>query len=644
MEPRSVRPDVTRLLVGLCWLSAATMSLVFCINVSWVEDRGALWVDNQLDPLQRRIFFISMIVAALLPSMLAAVTVRRRGLAAIASRVWTWGHRVAPLVLFAPVVPLIDRESFLTRPVVALLYILAIGLSAAAIGTRCLEQGFPNALVPAGSPVAPPRARLPLVLTATACVGLFAHLAYFSLLRHYQMRTQAYDLAIFDNMMWQLAHGGGFASTPAFGPEGNHLHRHTTLGAPLLVPLYMLWPRSETLLILQAAFAASTPLPIYLLARRVLGSPWIGFLLALSYALYAPTHGGTFYDFHFLTLAAPLFAWVFFLLFTEHTKALVAMTALTLLWREDTGAVLTFGGVVVWLFGVHPRRTIRFTIACAVYFALVKFVLMPLGDSHSSFSNYYADLKAPGTRGFAGIIETALTNPTYVFGELVERGRLIYLLQLFVPLLFYPLRDRIAWIALVPAAGFTLLASRSPLYEIYFQYVAYWAPAGFLGLVVALHRRFAIVGRSKAIWANVAAVLLATFLASFLFGSIFHSPTMRGGFSKLHYEWTEKDARRLSAFRELAAQVPADASVALTGNEVPHMSNRRDAYSLGEGHFDADYLLVRDTALRGKSTHANHFRTAIRSGRYKRIGKSRPFSLWQRSDQPEGSSTGAAPP
>ena len=95
------------------------------------------------------------------------------------------------------------------------------------------------------------------------------------------MRSDAYDLGIFDNMMSHLTHVQWFGSTPVFGPKGNHLRRHTTFGAALLVPLFAIWPRSETLLILQAAFAASTPIPIYILGRRLLQSPWLGFMFAL---------------------------------------------------------------------------------------------------------------------------------------------------------------------------------------------------------------------------------------------------------------------------------------------------------------------------------------------------------------------------
>jgi uncharacterized membrane protein len=436
-------------------------------------------------------------------------------------------------------------------------------------------------------------------------------------------------------MMWHLTHGDWFASTPAFGPEGNHLHRHTTFGAPLLVPFYAIWPRAETLIILQAAFAASTPVPIYLLGRRLLGSPWLGFVFALCYAFYAPTHGAVFYDFHFLTMAAPLFAWVFFLLFTPYTRALFVMTALTLGWREDTGAVLAFGGLVVWLAGVHPRRTLKFVLICAAYFVLVKFVFMPLGESHASFSGYYFKLKAPGSRGFWAVIETALTNPFYVFDEVFGEKRLLYILHLFVPLLFFPLRDRTTWIAFVPAAVFTLMASRDPLYEIYFQYTAYWAPAAFLGLFLALRRHFLETGRHRALIANGGAILLTTLLTSFFFGSIFESPTFRGGFRGISYEWTEHDEERLGAFRELADQIPPHASVAATTREVPHISNRRNAFSIGVGYYDADFLLVRRADVPDKSDAGKNYRQAIGSGAYELVATREPFLLWRRIKKTE---------
>ncbi len=589
-----------------------------------------------MDPTQRRLFVVLVIVSAVLPGAVAAATIRRRSLAAAADDVWLWGHRLSPLVLLAPIAPLIDRASFIGKPITSVSYMLVIGLAAAAIGTRCLERGFASSRAPDSAPTATGwRTFVPSGLTVAVCVSLFAHFAYYAVLRHHQMRSDAYDLGIFDNMMWHLTHGEGFGSTPAFGPEGNHLHRHTTFGAPLLIPLYAIWPRSETLLIVQAAFAASTPIPIYMLGRRLLGSPWLGFVFALCYALYAPTHGPVFYDFHFLTMASPLFAWVFYLSFTDNTRALVVMTILTLAWREDTGAVLASAGIVLWLWGVHPKRTLIFVVVCGAHFALTKFVFMPLGGSHASFAGYYHHLQAPGAPGFWAVIETWLTNPFYVFDEIFDRKRLLYILHLFVPLLFFPLRAKTTWLALLPAAVFTLMSSRDPLYQIYFQYTVFWAPTAFLLMFMVLERRLGATGRRRALAANAGAILLTTLLTSYFYGSVFESPKMKGGFGRISYEWTEQDEARLAAFRELTAQIPRDASIAATSREVPHFSNRKNAYSLEVGYFDADYVLARRRLVSGKEPARKAYDEALASGQYEKVGSQDIFVLWKRTDRSE---------
>jgi len=635
-EPPAAQQTGARFLIGAAWLGAAAASLCFCVNLLFVEDRAALWTDNQMDPIERRLFVVLVIMSALLPSVFAALTIRWRSFADVADWVWLWGHRLAPLVLLAPIVPLVDRASFIGKPITALGYMLVIGLSAAAIGTRFLQHGFPAALVPGSAPsVNRWRGLLPGALTVVVCISLFAHFSYFAVMRHHQMRSDAYDLGIFDNMMWHLTHGQWFGSTPAFGPEGNHLHRHTTFGAALLVPFDAIWPRSETLLILQAAFAASTPIPIYMLGRRLLQSPWLGFIFALCYGLYAPTHGPVFYDFHFLTMASPLFAWVFYLSFTSNTRALVAMTILTLAWREDTGAVLAAAGIVLWLWGVHPRRTLIFAMVCGAHFVLTKFVFMPLGGSHASFAGYYRNLQAPGAPGFWAVIETCLTNPFYVFDEVFDRKRLLYILQLFVPLLFFPLRAKTTWLALVPAAVFTLMASRDPLFEIYFQYTVFWAPTAFLLMFMVLERRLGAPGQRKSLVANAAAILLTTLLTSYFYGSVFESPKMKGGFGPISYEWTGQDEARLAAFRELAARIPPDASIAATSREVPHLSNRKHAYSLQIGYFDADYILVRRNLVSGKEPARKYYEEAIASGRYQKLASKNIFVLWKRSDEVE---------
>jgi desulfoferrodoxin (superoxide reductase-like protein) len=91
----------------------------------------------------------------------------------------------------------------------------------------------------------------------------------------------------------------------------------------------------------------------------------------------------------------------------------------------------------------------------------------------------------------------------------------------------------------------------------------------------------------------------------------------------------------LAAFRELATRISPDASIAATSREVPHLSNRKHAYSLQIGYFDADYILVRRKLVSGKEPARKHYEEALASGRYRKLASKNIFVLWKRSDEVE---------
>ena len=92
---------------------------------------------------------------------------------------------------------------------------------------------------------------------------------------------------------------------------------------------------------------------------------------------------------------------------------------------------------------------------------------------------------------------------------------------------------------------------------------------------------------------------------------------------------------RLAAFREIAAKIPPDASIAATSREVPHLSNRGNACSLQIGYFDADYILVRRKLVSGKEPARKYYEEALASGRYEKLASKNIFVLWKRGDEAE---------
>ena len=84
-------------------------------------------------------------------------------------------------------------------------------------------------------------------------------------------------------------------------------------------------------------------------------------------------------------------------------------------------------------------------------------------------------------------MRTVLGNPFYTLETLLERAKLLFLLQFFVPLAFLPLRRPIVLLLIVPGFFFTLLSTGyQPLIEISFQYTFFWTVFLFIGLVETL--------------------------------------------------------------------------------------------------------------------------------------------------------------
>jgi len=634
--------EAIQLATGLALLGAAATSLCLCVNLWLLDDQTKFYTANKLSLLHRNWFTASMLVSFALPWLAVAPWLLNQPFASVSRGAFRWGHRAAPFIVLGLAAPLLNRAAYSKDPMTTLLWTLIVGLLAAVLLTGFFDHG--RLPVKLSSPLerSKSRAWLPTAVVVAASFLLFVHFAVYSLMRHYQLSSQSHDLAIFDNMIWNLVHGEGFRASPTLGPEGTHLVRHATFGAVLLAPFYALRQHADTLLIIQALMVASTPIPIYMMARRELGSAWLACALGVSYAIYAPVHGAVFYDFHFLTTASPLVAWVFYLLHTERTLALSIMTAIALTWREDIGAILAGGGALVFLRGIHRTRTFVFIVVCVIYFVIITFVVMPsFGPGSGNFPWIYRELWPEKQHNFGGVLQTLLTNPTYAFQGAFDQSKDIFILQLFVPVLFFPVRHRYAWVAVFPAALFTLLATKyPPVYSVAFQYSAYWGPAMFLAVAVALRGRFAEQGKKGPLAANVIAILLVGLITSFHFGSVFESKAFRGGFGHLKYEWTEKDAKNLAAFRRLAAMVPPDASVVATENEVPHLSNRHNCFTMRIGHYNADYMLLKTSDLRSQKHEREHFKHALETGQYGFVDAAGPFTLWKRGHSTDRNAEG----
>ncbi len=124
-----------------------------------------------------------------------------------------------------------------------------------------------------------------------------------SLHRFWQYEVFYYDFGLFDQAIWNVAHGKA--------PIIDHLVMggklifadHLSPSLFLLSPLYWFTHRQEILLIAQALAVGASALVIYTVARKMLHGSWLGFCTIVSYTLFVGLQNALIYDIHEVTFA-----------------------------------------------------------------------------------------------------------------------------------------------------------------------------------------------------------------------------------------------------------------------------------------------------------------------------------------------------
>ena len=83
------------------------------------------------------------------------------------------------------------------------------------------------------------------------------YFSYYTVQHHYQLETRSFDLAIFDNIMWNLLRGKWFKASPVLGRVGSHIRYHATFDAYLFAPFYALRQKADTLLVMQSVLSGA---------------------------------------------------------------------------------------------------------------------------------------------------------------------------------------------------------------------------------------------------------------------------------------------------------------------------------------------------------------------------------------------------
>ncbi len=610
VDPRLETPALTTLCRSFALLGAEGAAVGLGLWSLRVGDAFSAYVaGNVLTTAQRTFVMADLFGGAAVAMLVGALILARRRSAGVET-VRRLAFRLSPLILVW-LAPLLfnwrlwkDRElQFL-----ALAGLLGVGLQRLVRVSLLTPSVFPR--LPAPSFVRSAGRRiasafdgvLPTVLVVMGALGYAAFFSFFTIRNHYRLGTAAMDLGLEDNLIYNAVHWGPlFKSSPLGGPTSSHGGFHQTYFAYLIAIPYRFAPTPRTLLVIQAFLMGAAAVPLYFFARRKL-SRAVACLIAFLYLIYAPLHGANLYDFHYLPLAT-VFLWTTLNLVEGRRYWWASFVVLvTLSIREDVSALLVIIGGYLLFTGDRPLPGLVLALVSTAYFIALKMFIMPrfMGGTES-FIHQYSGFLPAGEKGYGGVLKTVFANPAFSLGLILEKNKLIYLLQIIIPFAFLPWRRPIGLLCTVPGFLFTLLATNyPPLIQTSFQYTTYWTTFLFLAVVANLswmkERELAgdassvEFGASRKAW--LVALVAAMVVTSYQFGGLFQQHTVRGGFGAYRFDLTQADRDRHERLYQLIREVPPDARIVSSELIVPHVSERPNAYTLRVGIFDAEYLLI----------------------------------------------------
>ena len=451
---------------------------------------------------------------------------------------------------------------------------------------------------------------------------IFLYIIFFGIftsLRHYNFQTQAWDMGIFTQTIWNTVNGRFMANSlegiKLEVPIKNHFGVHMSPFLLLLAFPYFFIPSPYLLLIIQTIGMALGAWPLYLLAKRVLDGGW-AILISAVYLFYPSLHWANAFDFHEITFFIPLFLAAVY--FTEVKKWSWAILFLILAASTKEDAILATALFGLYLFlraikppagGIPKKWPLESKIGLALfllsvlYFLLSTKIIMPAYGSSASRLGYRSAYLRTNA---AEIIKNAL-NPLFVTQTLFTPQKLLYLLIIFSPLVFLPLFSWLGIFLLLPGLAENLLTNYPFQFSGLYHYDAILIPGVFIGAIYALkywQRKWPKISKIKYLIILAAALnfLIRSPLSPFLF------PTE-----------LFRDNPHWEALRKMTRLVPSDVSVTAPANLIPHLTNREQIYVLGTEPFQTDIVLIDGGDLSGFGNEAvfqNYADSYALSGNY----------------------------
>lgn len=427
------------------------------------------------------------------------------------------------------------------------------------------------------------------IVTACVVIAFTVFVCAIMVLRIKIYTAPNFDFGIFCNIFYNLKESFQPLATCERDKLLSHFAVHFSPILYLLLPIYYIFPYAETLNIAQVIILFSGIVPLLLIMKKYNLGNAVKMFLATAFIAYPAVSYGCIYDFHENCFILPLLLWMFYFYEKDKKIPMLIFTFLVLTVKEEAFAYVFIFALYIMLAKKDYKKGALLMALSLVWFGLAVLYISHLGEG--IMSNRFANLKQPD-EGLLGVVKTVFKTPVLVINELFrssasDSGKLIYILQLFVPLAMIPfMTKKFSRLILVCPLLINLLSDYYYQCDLGKQYsfgiTAFLFYAAAINLSEIKERKGGFLTFSAAV---VSIVMMLSLMYPRLTG---YALTYRVG--KANYD----------RITEVIEEIPDDASVTASTFLVPRLSQRKVIY---EQYYhkavDTDYLVL---DLRGSNS------------------------------------------
>ncbi len=241
-----------------------------------------------------------------------------------------------------------------------------------------------------------------------------------SFINHYTFRTEAYDLGLFNNAVYDYAHFRW--NSNSIKQYDNILSDHFTI---LHIPFAQFsWIfGSYTLLVFQILAILLGAYGAYKFSLLRSNRPGLSLVLLLHFLSIWGIYSALAYEYHDNIIGAMMVPWFFYYFYQKKWLKATAFFIIILISKENMAlwAVFLSAGLAIIHYKdkAQLRYALVFGLVAAVYFAVVVKLVIPSLAATERPYDYIGKYAAVG-EGFSGIIINCITKPQYIFSLLFE--------------------------------------------------------------------------------------------------------------------------------------------------------------------------------------------------------------------------------